>query len=78
MSFALRFWWTKGPKVLWRTLNSLDLFVYCKRGYFRGKISRKYWQGLSRGGNFHDTTPISLMESYAMGYIFAPGKFFAN
>ena len=38
--------------------------IYCKRGYFRwGKISRKYWQDLSRGGNFHDTTHIFLIKS---------------
>ena len=33
--------------------------IYCKRGYFRwGNISRKHWQDISRGGNFHDITPI--------------------
>ena len=29
-----------------------------------GKISRKCWQDLQRGGNFHDATPISLIKSY--------------
>ena len=34
---------------------------YCKRGYFRwGKISRKCWQDISHGGNFHDSTPYFL------------------
>ena len=38
--------------------------VYCKRGYFRwGQISRKCWQNISRGGNFHDTTPISCIKA---------------
>ena len=36
---------------------------YCKRGYFRwGKISRKCWQDISRGGYFHDTTPNSFIK----------------
>ena len=37
----------------------------CKRGYFRwGKILRKYWQDISRGGNFHETIPISFINAY--------------
>ena len=48
--------------------------VYCKLGYFRwGKISRKCWQDLSRGGNFHDTAPISFIKAY--GFFFAWGLF---
>ena len=36
-------------------------FWYCKRGYFPwGKISRKCRQDISRGGNFHDTSPFFL------------------
>ena len=37
---------------------------YCKSGYFRwGKISRKCLQDISRGGNFHETTPISFIKA---------------
>ena len=50
---------------------------YCKRGYFRwGEISRKCWQDFSRGGNFHDSTHISLIKSY--GFYFRVGDIFAN
>ena len=50
---------------------------YCKRGYFRwGKISRKCWQYISRGGNFHDTTPFSFIKSY--GFYFRVGVIFAK
>ena len=50
---------------------------YCKRGYFRwGKISRKYWQDISRGGNFQGTTPISFREAY--GFYFRAGIIFAK
>ena len=32
---------------------------YCKHGYFCwGKISRKCWQDISHGDNFHDINPI--------------------
>ena len=49
---------------------------YCKRGYFRwGKISRKCWQDISRGGNFHDTTHISFIK--ACGFYFRVGVTFA-
>ena len=44
---------------------NIDLFrlTYCKRGCFRwGKITRKWWQDISRGGNFHDTAPIFLQK----------------
>ena len=50
---------------------------YCKRGYFRwGKISRKCWQNISRGGNFHDTTHISFKKAY--GFYFRVGVIFAK
>ena len=50
---------------------------YCKRGYFHlGKVSRKYWQDISRGGNFHDTTPISFIKAY--GFYFRMGVIFAK
>ena len=50
---------------------------YCKRGYFRrGKISRKYWQDRSRGGNFHDISSISFIKSY--GFYFPAGEIFAK
>ena len=43
--------------------------VYCKRGYFRwGKISWKCCQDISRGGNFHDTTPIYFMKAYGFQF----------
>ena len=39
--------------------------MYCKRGYFRwGKISRKWLQDISFGGNFHDTSPIYFIKAY--------------
>ena len=52
--------------------------IYCKRGYFCwGKISRKCWQDhISRGGNFHDTTPISFIKAY--GFYFRVENFFAK
>ena len=50
---------------------------YCKRGYFRwGKISRKYWQDVSRGGNFHDFTPSSFIKPYV--FYFRVGVIFAK
>ena len=50
---------------------------YCKRGYFRwGKISREFLQDLSRGGNFHDISPISFIKSY--GFYFPVGEIFAK
>ena len=51
--------------------------TYCKRGYFRrGKISQKCWQDLSRRGNFHDISSISLIKSY--GFFFPTGEIFAK
>ena len=29
-----------------------------------GEISRKCWQDISRGGNFHGTTPIFFIKAY--------------
>ena len=50
---------------------------YCKRGYFRwGKISRKCWQDVSRGGNFHDSTHISFIKTY--GFYFRVGVIFTK
>ena len=50
---------------------------YFKRGYFRwGKISRKCWQDISRGGIFHDTNPISFIKVY--GFYFRVGVIFAK
>ena len=47
---------------------------YCKRGYFRwGGISRKLWQDISLGGNFHDTTPISFIKAYGFYFLFSRG-----
>ena len=40
-----------------------NISKYCNCGYFRWrKISRKCWQDISRGGNFHNTTPISFIK----------------
>ena len=45
--------------------------VYYKRGYFRWeKISRKYWQDLSRGGNFHDNTHIAYCFNKVIWVLF--------
>ena len=49
---------------------------YSKSGYFRcGKILRKCWQDISRGGNFYETTPISFIKEcefyFRVGVIFA-------
>ena len=50
----------------------MEYVYYCKRGYFRwGKISRKCWQDISRGGYFHDTTPNSFIKVY--GVFFSRG-----
>ena len=57
--------------------NIKKKFLYCKRGYFRwGKISRKFCQHLSHGGNFHDISPISLIEHF--GFYFPAGEIFAK
>ena len=41
--------------------------TYCKCGYFRwGKISRKCWQDLLRGGYFHNTTPMSFIKAFGL------------
>ena len=51
--------------------------MYRKRGHFRwGEISRKFWQDISREGNFHDTTPFSFIKSY--GFYFLVGVIFAK
>ena len=51
--------------------------IYCKLGYFRwGKISRKCWQDISRGGNFHDTAPFSFIKAY--GFYLRVGVIFAK
>ena len=50
---------------------------YCKRGYFCwGKISRNCCQDISRGGNFHDTTPMSFIKAY--GFYIRVGVIFAK
>ena len=55
----------------------LEYLGYCKRGYFPwGEISRKCWQDISHGGNFHDTTPISFIKVY--GFYFRVGVIFAK
>ena len=55
----------------------MDVDYYCKHGYFRwGKISRKHWQDISRGGNFHDTSSISFIKAY--GFYFRVGVIFAK
>ena len=59
----------RGFNIAWCKLG----MQYCKRGYFRwgGGISRKCWQNISRGGNFHETTPISFINAY--GFYFRVG-----
>ena len=58
-------------------LITLTGFAYCKRCYFRwGKISRKRWQDISRGGYLHDTTPNSFIKAY--GFYFRVGVIFAK
>ena len=39
-------------------------------------FSQKYWQDISRGGIFHDTTPISFIKVY--GLYFRVGVIFAK
>ena len=51
--------------------------AYCRRGYFCwGEISRKCWQDISRGGNFHDSTQISFIQAYR--FYFRVGVIFAK
>ena len=38
-------------------------------------MARKRWQDILRGGNFHDTTPISFIKPY--GFYFREGEIFA-
>ena len=59
-------------------LQWVEMFCsYCKRVYFRwGKISRKCWQDISRVGNSHDSTPISLIKAY--GFYFRMGVIFTK
>ena len=59
------------------TLLEVGECKYCKRGYFRWrKISQKCWNDLSRGGNYHDISPISFIKSY--GCYFRVGVIFAK
>ena len=59
---------------MWQT-DDKQSDPYCKHGYFRwGKISRKCWQDISRGVNFHDTTPIPFIKTY--GFYFRVGVIF--
>ena len=53
------------------------ILEYCKPGYFRrmkfrDNVGKKY----SRGGNFHDTTPISFTK--ANGFHVSVGVIFAK
>ena len=63
---------------VWENIYFIHIFyLYCKRGYFRwGKISRKRWQDISRGGNFHDISHISFLQAY--GVFFRVGVIFAK
>ena len=61
---------------VWRDLH-IDLTV--NMGFFslgEGGISRKYWQDISRGGNFHDTIYIFLIKS--CGFYFRAGEILAK
>ena len=69
--------WQKSHRLEWYLIIWHYLNLYCKRGYFRwGKISRKRWQDMSRGGNFHDITHISFTQAY--GFYFRMGVIFAK
>ena len=66
-------------------MNIYEIILpYCKCGIFAvcvcvcvwgggggGGISRKCWQDLSHGGNFHNTTPFSLRNSYRFNFFAA-------
>ena len=56
---------------LWAINYTVNVVIFAG-----GKISRKCWQDLSRGGNFHDISPISLLKSY--GFYFPVGEVFAK
>ena len=51
--------------------NTVNMVIFAG-----GKISRKFWQDISRGVNFHDTTPISFIKTYGLN--FCVGVIFAN
>ena len=36
-----------------------------------GNFSQKCWQDITRGGNFHDTSPVSFIKAY--GFYFGMG-----
>ena len=58
-------------------INGEGFTIYCERGYFRwGKISRKWWVHISRGGNFHDASPISFIKAYE--FYFCVGVIFVK
>ena len=50
------------------TVNCLLLYTWL--------FSRKCWQGISHGGNFHNTTPISFTTTY--GFYFRVGVIYAK
>ena len=53
------------------------LLKYCKCVFFSlGEISGKCWQDISRGGNFHYTTPIPFKKAY--GFLFPSGGNFRD
>ena len=66
--------------LIWQIVNEFCVKIlkaYCKRDYFRwGKISQKWWQDISRGGNIHDTTPVSFIKAYR--FYFHVGVTFAK
>ena len=67
---------SKGAQLCKKLFNRNE-FKYCKHGHFRwGKISRKCWQDLSRGVNFHNVSSISLIKSY--GFYFPVGEIFVK
>ena len=48
---------------------------FCKCGYiWRGKISLKCWQDISRRVNFHDYIPFFFIKAY-IGFISCGGNF---
>ena len=75
---------TKSYDILMFFLNAYITFnyfkivlEYCQRDYFCWrKISRKCWQDISHGGNFHDTTVTHISFIKACGFYFRVGVIF--
>ena len=42
-------------------ISTVDVVIFSL-----GEISRNCWQDISRGGKFHDTTPIWFLKAYGV------------